>query len=428
MNLLIKNASVIDLENREFIKRDVFVEGGRISRISEKIDIKNVKVINARGKHLFPGFIDIHSHIREPGRQDKEDIISASHSAAKGGFTTIVTMPNTEIPLDTPEKIRAFMEKCKIDSSINILVCGALTRAREGRQLCEYGLIMKEGVRMFSDDGDWLKDTGLMLLALNYINSFGGTVMSHCEDKFLCWGPGRDDSASFSAGLLPSFEISESIAVLRDVELANYLKAKIHLTHLSTSRSIEIVEEAKRRNRGITCDTCPHYLLLDSEYLERYDTNFKVNPPLPKREDRLSLLRALTKGVIDCISTDHAPHTQEEKEHSFIDALSGMIGFETLFGLCYKYLVEKGEIDLFSFIEKITVNPAQILQLHQKGVIKEGFDADLVLIDLGEEFLYSADEILSKSHNTPFLGWKLKGRVKATVCRGRVVYEERVSS
>ncbi len=424
MKLLIKKAKVLDLENKDFILADVLLEKGRISKIAKRITNKDIQVIDAQGLYLLPGFIDIHSHIREPGREDKESILSACLSASKGGFTTIVCMPNTQIPLDNPETVRGFLRKSQEINLINVLVCAALTRKREGKNLCEYALMAREGVRCFSDDGNWLRDSSLMFLALNTIKSLGGVVISHCEDNTLSWGPGRDDANSFWSGLLPFFEVSESVAVSRDVELALYLGAPLHISHVSTGRSVNILEGAKKKSAYITFDTCPHYLLLDTNSLKEFDSLYKVNPPLPTVSSRQVILEALKNGVLDCISTDHAPHTLEEKERSFLEAPSGMIGFETLFGVCLKHLVEENIIDIFSLIEKITRNPAKILGLKNKGLIKPGFDADLVLADLDEEFVLKEKDIVSRSKNTPFLGWKMKGKIKYTFCAGRVVYQE----
>ena len=424
-SLIIKGAKVIDIINKDFYKKDVLVEGGKIKLISKNIKKKNsrCKIIDAQGLYLFPGFIDLHCHIREPGREDKESIKTASLSAQWGGFTTILSMPNTEVCLDTPEKISSFVNAVKSDSTINIYPCGALTQGRKGQKICEYALMMKEGALAFSDDGNWIEDSSVMMLALNYLSSLGGLCISHCEDAKLTWGPGRDDLLSFKLGLLPFFELSESLSVSRDIHIASFLKARLHLTHISTGSSLEIIKKAKVQ-KFITCDTCPHYLILDNSYLEDFDTNFKVNPPLPSEKDRKTLIKGLKEGVIDCITTDHAPHTLEEKESSFLDAPSGMIGLQTLFGLCFKYLVEEGLIDIFTLIEKITINPARILKMDSKGVIEEGKDADLVLVDLNEEFIFREQDILSSSKNTPFVGWRLKGKVKYTICGGDVVYKE----
>lgn len=422
MNLLIKGAKICDLEKKEFVEADILIAGEKIKRIGKNLKA-DAKLIDAKGLYCFPGFVDLHTHVREPGAEYKENISTLTRSASKGGFTSLLCMPNTQICLDTPEKIRSFLKIAK-SSDINIFVCGAITKERKGKELTEMFLMKREGALAFSDDGSWVEDSFLFLMALRYAKFLNTLIITHAEEKSLSQGVCREGRLNIECGFFPNYAISETIAILRDLEIAKYTGVKLHIAHVSTKRGVVLIERAKKEGIKVSCEATPHHLILNFQELSKYDPNFKVNPPLGSEEDRKELIKALKKDIIDCIATDHAPHTKEEKLRPFSEANPGVIGLESCFSALYTYLVDKGYIDIFKLVEKLTLRPAQILGLKTKGLLKEGLDADLVLIDLDEECVFTEKEIESRCKNSPFLGRNLKAKVKFTISKGKIVYKE----
>ena len=423
MKLLIKNGKIADFENRNFKTADVLIEGERITAVDKNIKDTDARAIDAGGLYVFPGLIDLHAHLREPGREDEEDIFSASCAAAKGGFTTVCCMPNTSPAIDNAGLVKYIFDKGKEIGLIDILPVGAITKERAGLELSEMLKMHEAGAAGFSDDGSWVKNSLLMRRAMEYSLMHDMLLILHCEDEDLSKnGVMNEGKISLKMGLIGIPREAEIISVKRDIELAKLTGARIHLTHLSCRESAAAVEEAKKRGLKITADTTPHYLALNEDAVLDYNTNAKVNPPLRSEGDRLALIEALKKGVIDAVATDHAPHSREEKDCEFDLASFGIIGFETALAVGLK-LVGEGQLELIDLIEKMASKPAEILGFNDKGRIKPGFIADVLIVDPDREWNLTEDEIVSKSVNTPFMNWKFKGCPKHLIHRGSVVVE-----
>jgi dihydroorotase len=420
MKIVIKKARVIDPFGKKDEVLDILIEEGIIKKVSKEIKEKGNFLIDAEDLIAIPGLIDIHAHLREPGREDEEDLYSGSKSALKGGFTTVCSMPNTEPAIDNPGLVKYIIEKAKEINLINILPVGTITKNREGKALSEMARMKEAGAIGFSDDGDWVEDSSLMRRAMEYARELNRVLILHCEDKNLSKGGVINEGIiSIKLGLKGIPKEAEIIAITRDLELAKLTGARIHITHVSCKESLKLIKEAKEEGLKVTCDTCPHYLWFTEDNVLNYDTNFKINPPLRTEEDRKALIKGLINGVIDCIATDHAPHSSEEKDCEFEQASFGIIGFETALGLMFK-LAEENNMDILKIIEKLTLNPAQIIGLENKGAIEEGYIADIILIDEKQGYEVKKEELLSKSKNTPFIGWELKPKVKYAFVRGGI--------
>lgn len=424
MKIVIKGGKVADFDSRDFKTRDILISDGIITKIGDKISDKADKTICADGLYVLPGFIDLHAHFREPGREDEEDFYSGSLSAIKGGFTTVCVMPNTQPPIDNPGMVRYVRKRSTEIGLIDILPVGAITRGREGRELTEMARMKAGGCVGFSDDGNWVQDSLLMRRALEYSLMLEAVIIQHCEDKTLTRNGLMNEgvySAQFGLTGIPS--CAEVIAIHRDLELAGLTGARLHITHLSTARGLEVIKEAKKKGLKISVDTCPHYLILNEQAVSEYNTNVKVNPPLRTEKDRQALVAGLREGVIDCISTDHAPHSPEEKDCEFANAEFGMIGLETAFAIGWK-LVREESLDPLRLIASLSLNPATILGLKDRGQIREGMRADVVVFDPDLKWKYTRDEIASKSKNTPFLDWEFTGKIRDVICGGKLVMED----
>lgn len=421
MELVIKNGKVIDFEKRDLETKDILIEHDKIVKVEPKIETRDAEVIDAKNLYVLPGLIDLHAHLREPGREDEEDLFSGSLSAIKGGFTTVLCMPNTEPAIDNPGLVRYILKKGKELELIDILPVGAITKGRKGLELAELARMKSAGCIAFSDDGNWVKNSLLMRRAMEYSLMLDLPLILHCEDEELTKdGLMNEGSLSIKLGLHGMPRCAEEIAVQRDIKLAKLTNARIHITHVSCKETIEVIKRAKHEGIKITSDTCPHYLILNEQALLSYNTQAKVNPPLRTEEDRLALIQALHEGWIDCISTDHAPHSEEEKDCEFGQAEFGIIGFETALALGMK-LVKAGQLDLITLIEKLSYKPAEVIGLNSKGRLLPGYDADIILFEPEFEWSYEAKEILSKSKNTPFLGWDFKGKVKYLIKNGQIL-------
>lgn len=422
MLLLIKKAVIINSKGVRKEPQDILIEKGVITKIG-KISEPEAKVIEANGKYVLPGFIDLHCHLREPGFEHKETIETGSRSAAKGGFTTIVCMPNTNPVLDNAKVIEGVLKEAKRVGLVHVLPAGAVTKGQKGEELSDMMELKEAGCIALSDDGKAVQNSQLMRCALEYSKMAGLIIMEHCEDATIARGMMNEGFYSTLLGLKGIPEIAETIIVARDIELAKFLKTRIHFSHISTKRSIDLIRQAKAEGVAVTAEACPHHFSLTEEALKDFDTNMKVNPPLRTKEDVEAVKLALKDGTLDCISTDHAPHALDEKELEFDAAPMGMIGFETALGLAGRELIEKKYITWSTLVEKMSANPAKILGLDNKGEIAEGKDADLVMIDPDKEWFFRKEEIVSKAKNSPFIDEKLKGRVELTICGGKVTYE-----
>lgn len=428
MKILIREGRIVNFDAIQ--NADILIHNSRIIKIG-RIEEKADKEINARGKVILPGLIDMHTHLRTPGWEDQEDLTTGSLAAAKGGFTTIFCMPNTSPALDNEGYLKWIIKEAERIGIVDIYPVGAITKSREGKELTEFGILKKAGCLCLSDDGDPLEDVSLLRKALEYAGMFNLLIISHCEEKKLSYPGSMTESViSSKYGMEGIPSISESIGVFRDLELARYLKVKIHLAHISTKRSLEIIKKAKEEGVRVTCETAPHYFILKVEDLEKnnFHANFKVNPPLGEEEDIEAVKEAIKEGVIDCIATDHAPHSIAEKELPFTKAPFGFIGLEFAFALSYTYLVKRKIIDLKGLVEKMSYRPANILGLKDKGYIKEGAFADLAIVDLNQTWEVNKKDIVSKSKNTPFIGYILHGLIEYTFHKGKIVYNRVVSS
>ena len=423
MSLLIKNATIVNADKMEKKPQDILLEHGTISKIAASIDPKNVKTIDAKGKLVFPGLIDIHVHLREPGREDKETIETGSRAAAKGGFTSIMCMPNTNPVIDNAMIAEAVIKEAKRVGLVNVFPVGAITRGQKGEELTDMMELRKAGCFALSDDGRVVGNTRVMKLAMEYSKMVGALLIEHCQDPFLCGcGVMNEGFNSTLLGLKGDPGVSETIIVARDIELAHYLKARIHLAHMSLKRSCELIRWAKSQGIQVTAEACPHHFTLSDDAVKGYNPDTKVNPPLRTKEDVAAIKEALKDGTIDCIVTDHAPHTPEDKEVGYDLAPFGMIGLETSVGLTITELVHAKILSWAQMAEKMSANPARIVGLKNKGEIKEGFDADITIIDPEREWTVKKEEFVSRSQNSPFVGRTLTGQVVTTICAGKVTY------
>lgn len=401
-------------------KITVYIENGIFT---DKLSGDADDVIDAEGLTLFPGLIDMHCHLREPGFEYREDIKSGTASAAKGGFTSVCCMPNTNPVCDNAAVVEGILRKADQVASCHVYPIGAASKKLEGKEISEMGLMKEAGIVAVSDDGKPIATANLLKKVLEYASDFDLPVLNHCEELSIAEGAMNEGAISTALGLRGIPAIAEEIMISRDIQTAEYLDMPIHICHVSTARGIDIIRQAKKRGVKVTCETCPHYFSLTEDKCVTYNSNFKMNPPLRTEADRVAVIEGLKDGTIDCIVTDHAPHHIDEKDIEFSLANNGIIGFETAFAVGYTYLVKPGHLTLPEMVSKMTINPSKILRLG-RGTLDKGVPADLTLVDLSEKFVYSEEEILSKSKNSPYIGESLEGRVKVTITGGKITYDE----
>ncbi len=424
MSILIKNARLIDPSQGLDKKGDILVDKGVIRSIGGKISQKAKVVIDADGKIAAPGLVDMHTHLREPGREDKETIKTGLLAAVTGGFTTVCAMPNTEPPCYTQAQARFLLEKATDAALANLLPIGTITRNREGKEMSEMGELKEAGCIAVSDDGSSVKDPALMRRAMEYASMVGLLVISHCEDTDLAAnGVMYEGYWSTMLGLAGIPAETESTIVERDITIAEMTGAKLHIAHISTAQSVEAVRRAKKRGVKVTAEVTPHHLSLTDENVRSFDTNLKVNPPLSSAEDVRALKKAVKDGTIDVISTDHAPHLESEKEREFNYAPFGMIGLETALSLAVMSLIDQEYLSWPELIEKMSTAPAKVLG-YNRGTLAEGSAADIVLIDPDRKWMYTKDKIRSKSTNSPFINKEMKARVTDVIVGGRLVMKD----
>jgi dihydroorotase len=424
--ILIKNGTIINpLSKRNPIRiADILIRDNKIIKIKENLkEQKADKVINAKGKLVSAGLIDMHVHLREPGREDKETIATATRSAAKGGITTILGMPNTSPAIDNQTAVKFVLEKGKQEGIVNVLTAGALTKKMEGKELAEIWEMKMSGASMIIDDCAEKQNMRLRRLALEYCKTYDMPILAHPEDADL-----KDDAVmnegwvSTQMGLSGSPASTESLVVARTLELLREVPTPYHFTHISTKRSVELIRQAKKKGLPVSADVTTHHLLLTDEACLNYNTLAKVDPPLRTEDDRLALIAGLQDGTIDAIITDHAPHLLVEKFVPFAEASVGIVGLETLFALAYTELVEKKILSLPEFFAKLTINPAKIIR-SDRGRLEEGAIADVAIFDPKKQWRIDKNKFESKGRNTPFDGVSVRGQVCDVIVGGEVVVE-----
>ncbi len=422
MKLLIKNGRVVDPENKINAVQDILIEGSLISRVAKDIKIPAEKIIDAKGKIVMPGMVDMHVHLREPGREDKETIESGTKAALKGGVTCLLAMSNTVPAIDCVESIRLLKGLIKKTAKAEVLICAAVTKGRWGKDLTAIAGLKKAGAVAISDDGSSVDDEALLLKALKAAQENRILLICHCEDQTLSAnGVINLGAVSTRLGLRGISKESEYKRIERDISLAEKARVVLHICHVSCAESVEVIARAKKKGIKITADTCPHYFSLSEEALLEYDTNMKINPPLRTRRDVEAIKQGLKTGTIDAIASDHAPHTENEKDVEFDRAEFGSIGLETELAASITALIKPGLMDWPGLVKKLSLNPARILGI-DKGSLKPGKAADIIIVEPNKEWTVSKEDLVSKSKNSCFIGSRLKGCVVTTILNGRVVY------
>lgn len=420
--ILIRNGRLIDPKTKRDEVVDILIKDNKIEKIGN-IDENDVdRIIDAKGCIVSPGLIDVHVHFRDPGFTHKEDILTGSASAAKGGFTTVVCMANTNPIVDNEETLDYINEKAKL-SSINVLQASAITKGFKGKEIVDMDKMIKAGAVGFTDDGLPIMDSDIILKAMNMAKERNVPLSFHEEDPSLITCAGiNDGKISKQMGILGAPNVAEDVMVSRDCMLALKSGAKVNIQHISSKNSVEMVRFIKKLGANVYAEATPHHFTLTEDDVLTYGTNAKMNPPLRTLEDKMAIIEGLKDDTIEIIATDHAPHTYEEKSVEFTKAPSGIIGLETALSLGITSLVKNNHLDMMKLIEKMTINPARLYNL-ESGSIEEGKVADIVIFDENEEFV--VDKFVSKCENTPFKGHKLFGKVKYTICGGKAVFEEK---
>ncbi len=423
MNLIIKNGRVIDPSQNLDEELDILIENGKVAKIGKKINAPDFKEVDAKGLFVFPGFIDMHTHLREPGYEYKEDIKTGTEAAAAGGITSVACMANTN-PINDNEGVTSFIiERAKDVAKVNVFPIGAVSKRMQGEELVEMGYIAEAGAVGFSDDGYPVRSSLVLRRALEYQRMIDKIIIEHAEDLELSGdGVANESPLTYKLGLKGIPSASETAIIARDIEILRQVGGRIHFAHLSSKWSVELIENAKINNLNVTAEVTPHHLLLNEQFVETFSPLYKMKPPLRSEEDRVALVEGLKKGIIDAIATDHAPHTQDEKELEFGFAPFGVIGLETVVGLIFDRLVMSGVISVFRFAELLSKNPAKILGLESKGSLEIGKDGDITIIDPEKKVVIAPDKFKSKAKNSPFIGWEVKGWPVYTIVGGEIVF------
>lgn len=424
MKLLLKNVNILHpLQNLKQTNTDVLIVDGIIQKIGsmEKQDLEDSKILELDGKYIVPGFFDMHVHLREPGREDEETIITGCNSAANGGFTGIACMPNTEPAIDSAEVV-SFIKKEAANHLVEVYPIGAATIERKGEVLSPMAELKDAGVVGFSDDGVAIKSASVLKRALEYAKMFDLPIIEHCEDDSLAGGSMNESLNSTALGLVPIPSVAEDLIVMRDILMAEYTDSKVHIAHISTKKSVDLVREAKKKNLKVTAEVTPHHFSLTDDAVKSYDPNTKMNPPLRTKKDLDAIIDGLKDGTIDCIASDHAPHSIEEKEMEFEYAPNGIIGLETEIGLTFTELFHKKILSLESIIEKLSINPRKILNLPIPK-IDLGEIANLTILDPMVVWTVDKHKFLSKSLNTPFDKKLLTGKAVGVINNKKMFYE-----
>ncbi len=425
MTLLLKNGTVVDpSQDLDQVKLDVLIEDGHVSELGQVDARQEWEVVDLAGCLVVPGFIDMHVHLREPGREDKETIESGSRAAAAGGFTSILCMPNTQPVNDSASITRFIIEKAHRLGLVNVHPCGAISKGSKGEELAEIGEMVEAGAMAISDDGHPVENSQLMRRALEYSRIFGIPVIDHCENPALAAGGCMNEGVTSTRLGLPGMNrTAEELDVVRDIILARTTGGHAHIAHLSTAESLDWIRQAKEQAIPVTCEITPHHFILQDEHIGSYDTNYKMNPPLRESRDVEAMLEGLRDGSIDCIATDHAPHTALEKDTTFDDAANGVIGMECAVSLAWEFLVKKEIVTVTRLVELLSINPSRILRL-ERGTLKGGSPADVTVIDPNRKVTVDVGSFHSLSRNCPFDGWELQGAPVMTIVGGRIVHRD----
>ncbi len=425
-SLLIRNGRVIDPANRLDRKCDVLILDGKVAEVGTlngAIEKTVTRVIDATGKLVTPGLIDIHVHFREPGDEEEETIASGSTAAVAAGFTSVVCMPNTKPAIESETDVEYVHRKGRQTRKTHVYVMGAITKKREGAELAEMGLMAEAGARGFTDDGNGVQNAAVMLRALKYAKMFDVVIAQHCQDdSFASDGVMNAGYCSTVLGLPGMDALAEEAMLWRDIQLVRKAQVRYHAQHISTAGAVELIRQAKKDSLPVSCEVTPHHLLLTEECCAEYDTNYKVSPPLRGQRDVEALKEAVAEGLIDALASDHAPHLQSEKELEFLAAPFGIASLECALGLYVKALIEPKVLDWPGLIRMMTANPARIIGI-EKGELSRGKQGDVTIIDPNAEWQVDVSQFISKSRNCPYHGWTVKGRVEQTIVGGEVRYE-----
>ncbi|HEY0005516.1 MAG TPA: dihydroorotase [Pyrinomonadaceae bacterium] len=425
MRLLIANGYLIDPSQGQNSGRNLLIEDGRVAGLLERNEDapEDAQVFDATGLVVAPGFIDMHVHLREPGQEYKETIATGAAAAVAGGWTSVCAMPNTDPVNDSPAITRFIIEQAERARLANVFPIGSITKGSAGAELSEMGEMKSAGIVAVSDDGRPVPSAGMMRRAMEYARGFELTVVDHCEDRSLARGGVMHEGHwSLVLGLRGMPAAAEEMDAVRDCALAELTRARVHLAHLSTRGALEAVRRAKERGLAISCEVTPHHWTLTDAAVEGYDTNTKMNPPLRSPEHVAAIMEALSDGTIDAIATDHAPHHADEKALEYDQAPFGITGLETAVGLALDRLVHQGVINLERLVELCSVNPARIFNLRERGTLRKGAWGDVTILDPDLVWTFDAAQSKSKSRNTPYDGWTMRGAAVATINAGRIVY------
>jgi dihydroorotase len=424
--LLLKGGRVIDPAQGLDQTLDVLIADEAIEEVGPRVHSRGAQVLDLKGLVVCPGFIDVHAHLREPGREDKETIATGTRAAAAGGFTAVCAMPNTEPVNDTAGITRAIVEKARAEGAVRVYPIGAITRGQKGEELAEYGDLREAGCVALSDDGRPVASARMMRRALEYARAFDLALIDHCEEPTLAEKASMNEGpVSTHLGLRGQPAAGEAIVVERDVLLAELTGGRVHIAHVSAAASVDAVRRGKARGVRVTAEATPHHLFLTDEAVREsgYDTNTKMNPPLRSEADRRAVVAGVQDGTIDCIATDHAPHTVDDKKVEFDQAANGVVGLETAVALCLDRLAGKGLVELPYLVALLSTNPARVLGL-PGGTLAPGAPADITVLDLAKKRQVDASRFESRSRNTPFDGWILKGWPAMTIVGGRVAWKD----
>ena len=424
MRVLLKNGTLIDYKTNTFEKYDVLLENEKIAKIEKDIQDEADKILDCTSLYIMPGMIDMHCHLREPGFEHKETIETGSKSAVSGGFTTICPMPNTKPTPDNIETLKFIIDEAKRVNLCNVLPYASVTKGEKGEELVNFEELKNAGAIAFSDDGMPVVNSRTMREAIIKANSLNTFVSSHCEEKSVSQGAINSGKIADELGVEGVLPEAEEIMAAREIVISETNNVRAHICHISTKTTKNMVRDAKKRGVKITCETCPHYFSLTVNNVLESGVNAKMNPPLREEKDRLAIIEGLKEGTIDAIITDHAPHTEEEKNKGLATAPNGIIGFETALSCEIMNLVDTGDISYLDLVKLTSYNPAKLLKI-DRGTIEVGKIADITIFNPDEKYIYTKDKIVSKSKNSPFIGKELKGKVKYTIVNGNIVYQEK---